>query len=260
MAKIGETCRGVVLRATDVGDNDRLLTLLTAEHGRITVSAKGARSLKSRYMPVSQQFAYADFTFTERGGYRWLSDAALLESFFSVRRNLPTLALACYCMSVTESLALENSPDPELLRLILNTLHILCGEKYPVTHVKAVFEFAAAACGGFMPESAECGSCGTQKELAFLDTVGGVVLCRDCAKRAEEREGNNMLPAALFPVSPGMLDAVRYVTSPDTKNIFSFRLPEEEERAFCSLSEQYLLAQLDCSFKTLSFFHEVNDG
>lgn len=257
MAKTGETCRGVVLRATDVGEHDRLLTLLTAEHGRITVSAKGARSLKSRYMPVSQQFAYADFTLTERGGYRWLSDAALIESFFAVRSDLPTLALACYCLSVTESLALEGSPDPELLRLILNTLSVLCGKKYPILHIKAVFELAAAVCAGFLPETEECGACGAAEGLVYLDLAGGVALCGNCAKQTKEQ--GESLAAALFPLTPGILDALRYVCAPDTKNIFAFRLPEEEEQALYRLSEQYLLAQLDCSFKTLSFFHEVND-
>ena len=41
------TVDGLVLRARDYGENDRLITILTAD-GKMTVIAKGARSLKSK--------------------------------------------------------------------------------------------------------------------------------------------------------------------------------------------------------------------
>ena len=44
-----------------------------------------------------------------------------------------------------------------------------------------------------------------------------------------------------------------------SKNPFSFRLPEDEENALADICEKYLLAQLDCGFKTLSFYHEVKN-
>lgn len=256
MASLDAKCKGLVLRSTDVGDNDKLLTILTDEYGKITVSAKGARSLKSRFMPVSQQFAYGEFTFTARGDFKWLKDATLAESFFSVRRDLSCLALACYVASVTEQLALENQPDRELLRLTLNTLYMLCGDKYPLDHIKAVYEMAAASVGGFTPETDYCGNCGKSEGLSYMDIVGGVCLCRDCVKSLFSA---TEMPVTVMPISPEVLDAVRYVCTPDVKNIFSFKIPQHEAEELSDLSEKYLLAQLDCGFKTLSFYHEVKN-
>lgn len=254
MSTLSASCTGLVLRSTDVGDNDKLLTVLSAEYGKLTISAKGARSLKSRFMAASQQFAYGEFTFTVKGDLKWLKDASLAESFFSVRRDLPRLALACYVASVTEQLSLEGEADVELLRLTLNTLYMLCGEKHSLAHIKSVFELSAACVGGFTPELDECGGCASADNITYLDTVGGVCLCEQCVKRLF---AETQIPVSVLPISFGQLDAMRYISSPETKNAFAFRLPDDEEAGLSDICEKYLLAQLDCGFKTLSFYHEV---
>lgn len=256
MSSVSASCTGLVLRSTDVGDNDKLLTLLTAEYGKITVSAKGARSLKSKFMSVSQQFAYGEFTFTVKGDFKWLKEASLSEGFFAVRRDLPRLALACYVVSVTEQLSLEGQADLELLRLALNTLYMLCGDKHSLEHIKAVFELSAVSIEGFAPDIDECGTCGCNDSLTYLDTVGGVCLCERCVKKLF---AETQIPVSVLPIRLGELDAFRYITSPETRNAFAFRLPDDEEAALSDLCEKYLLAQLDCTFKTLSFYHEVKN-
>ncbi len=256
MSTVSASCTGIVLRSTDVGDNDKLLTLLTAEYGKLTISAKGARSLKSKFMSVSQQFAYGEFTFTVKGDFKWLKDASLAESFFAVRRDLPRLALACYVASVTEQLSLEGQADVELLRLTLNTLYMLCGEKHSLDHIKAVFELSAVCVGGFSPELESCGNCGSADNITYIDTVGGVCLCESCVRKLF---AETQIPVSVLPITSGELDAFRFITSPDTKNQFAFRLPDEEGSALSDLCEKYLLAQLDCGFKTLSFYHEVKN-
>ncbi|MBR2453831.1 MAG: DNA repair protein RecO [Clostridia bacterium] len=256
MANADLSFKGLVLRSTDVGDNDKLLTVISAEYGKISFSVKGARSLKSKFMPVSQQFAYADFTVAAKGGFKYLRDATLIESFFSLRADLVTLALASYIASVTEQLSLENEPDTALLRLALNSLYVLSEGKYPAPRVKAVFELSAVSVSGFAPELDFCGNCSKRTELAYFDVVGGVLLCADCVRSLYAQAE---MPITIIPVSAGIVDAMRYVSGETKKNIFSFKLPDDEDALFCDLCEKYLLTQLDCGFKTLSFYHEVLD-
>ena len=54
--------RGLVLRTVDVGDYDCVLTLLTAQEGKISVFARGAKRPKSPFLAVSQLFCCADYT------------------------------------------------------------------------------------------------------------------------------------------------------------------------------------------------------
>ncbi len=257
------SCRGLVLRSTDLGDHDKLLTVLTAERGKLTICAKGAHSLKSKYMPVSQQFIYGDYTFRETGEGRWLKDGSIVESFFAVRAELTRLAAASYLMAVAEVLALEEEPDPELLRLSLNSLYLLTSDKRPVAQVKAVFELAAVSGAGFAPDLVFCADCGKKAPYpAALDLAGGVVYCADCLKKREQAaqfgEGREEY-TALSSLTPGVTDALRHVLS-GGGNPFAFRLPEEELRQFAAICERYLLYQLDIGFKTLDFYHEVTSS
>ena len=63
---------GLVLREIPTGENDKLLTVLTAEQGKIRICAKGVRSMKSKLMPLCRLFTYGNFEFYEKNGMRWL--------------------------------------------------------------------------------------------------------------------------------------------------------------------------------------------
>ena len=60
---------GLVVREMAWGENDKRLVLLTADRGRIPVLAKGARSMRSKYVNTTQLFTYGNYEITERNGY-----------------------------------------------------------------------------------------------------------------------------------------------------------------------------------------------
>ena len=111
--------RGLVVKETPVGEYDKLLTVVTEEMGRITVSGKAIRSLKSKHMPATQLFCYSSFTLKKSHGYYYISDSALIESFYGIRLDLDRLALASYLCDVAAEMAVEGVGDEELLRLTL---------------------------------------------------------------------------------------------------------------------------------------------
>ena len=51
---------GVVLRVTDTKETDRILTVLTADRGKIPLIARGARRKNSRLAAACQMPAYSD--------------------------------------------------------------------------------------------------------------------------------------------------------------------------------------------------------
>lgn len=54
-------CEGIVLRTNDYGETNKIITLLTREHGKIGVLARGAKKPNSRLSAISQPFLYASF-------------------------------------------------------------------------------------------------------------------------------------------------------------------------------------------------------
>lgn len=171
----------LVIRELPSGDHDKLLTLLTAQKGRIAVIAKGARSLKSRVMPACRAFVWGNFELHRKGDMYWLRDASVIQPFGKVGRDLEKLYLAQYLSDLCYELSGEDMPAEELLRLMLNTLHALDRGFRDDRIIKAVFELRAAALSGYMPEVDECGRCGRDHAPAwYLDVMNGCIVCSEC--------------------------------------------------------------------------------
>ena len=73
---------GLILRDTDTKETDKILTVLTAEMGKISVIARGARRKNSRLAAACQLFAWSEMTLYRRGNWYYL-DAAEPEELFS---------------------------------------------------------------------------------------------------------------------------------------------------------------------------------
>ena len=109
------TTKALVLRVTDYNDRDSLLTLLTDEYGKLTVKARGLRRKNSPLIAPCQLLAYAEFTLFENKGFYTINEAASIELFQGLRRDLTRLSLGTYFAQAAEVIAQEDMPNPELL-------------------------------------------------------------------------------------------------------------------------------------------------
>ena len=75
------TVKGMVLRVTDYKDHDALLTLLSPNHGKLTVKARGLRRKNSPLTAPCQLLAYGEFVLFEYRGQYTINEAASIELF-----------------------------------------------------------------------------------------------------------------------------------------------------------------------------------
>ena len=87
---------GVVLRVTDTKETDRILTVLTADRGKIPLIARGARRKNSRLAAACQMPAYSELTIFKRGSWYMLDEASPIELFDGLGRDIELLALAAW--------------------------------------------------------------------------------------------------------------------------------------------------------------------
>ncbi len=239
--------KGIVLRSVDTKESDKILTVLTAELGKIPVVAKGARSRRSRVTAATQLLAYAEFTLSESHGWQYLAEASTLELFDGVRRDVELLSLGSYFAELTETVAYEESEAGNILSLLLNALYALGTLRRPPELVRAAFELKLMSLIGFEPLLEGCAVCGERDPAQpVLDLQGGVLRCRTCG-----------IGGGCAPLTAGALAAMRHVLYGDPRRLYSFTLEPEDQRRFSQASERYVSAMLEREFKTLGFYKSL---
>ena len=242
------TVQAIVLRVTDYNDRDALLTVLSRNHGKLTIKARGLRRKNSPLTAPCQLLAYGEFTLFEYRGQYSINEAVSLELFQSLRKDLLKLAAATYFAQVSELISQEDIPNPELQSLLLNCLYGL--SKLNLTHefVKPVFELRAACLSGYTPDLFGCHICGCQNPDRF-DLSAGMLECQGCR--------SDVSPGIRLPVTPAVLEAMRYICLCNPKKLFSFEIGSDNLKLLSSLTEAYLTTQLERGFSTLDFYKSL---
>ena len=242
--------RALVLRQVDYKETDKILTVLTPDNGKMTLSARGCRRKNSALAAGCQLLTWSEMTLYEYQG-RWsVKEATAERRFEGVRDDLDKLSLACYFAEMTELLAVEELPAPELLSLVLNSLHALDKLDVPPAQVKAAFELKAMCLAGYEPSLDGCAVCGAQTpEKPQFHLSQGVVHCAAC--RGGAGEGISM------PLTDAALAAMRHVAYGDPKRLFSFRLDGDSATRMSDACEAYVLTQLERGFGTLDFYKQA---
>ncbi len=238
--------QGLVLRRVDYGEHDALLTILTPSHGKLTAKARGLRRKNSSLTATCQLLALSEFTLFFHKGKYTVNEAVSVELFHRLRQNLTGLSLGSYFAQAAEVLSQEDQPSPELLQLVLNCLYALTRLEKPEAQVKAVFELRLMVLAGFAPELSGCMTCGNPWPDRFYPTEG-ILGCAGCTQ----------LDAPWMPISEGVLSAMRYISGCDSKRIFSFTLSEDGYAQLGTITEGYLLTQLDRGFTALDFYKQL---
>lgn len=240
--------QALVLRVTDYNDRDALLTLLSRNHGKMTVKARGLRRKNSPLVAPCQLLAYGEFVLFEYKGQYTVNEGYSIELFQALRRDLTKLSLGTYFAQVAELVSQEDLPNPELLSLLLNSLHGLTKLNLPEVMVKAVFELRAACLAGYTPDLFGCHVCGSQEPDRF-DLSEGQLECHGCRHLG--------VSGIRMPVTPSVLNAMRFICYCDPKKLFAFQVGQDTMERLADISEAYLTTQLERGFSTLDFYKSL---
>lgn len=121
---------------------------------------------------------------------------------------------------------MEGEENPELLSLVLNSLHALDRmQEKPLSLVKAAFEWKAMALAGYEP------------------------LLEDGVVRGER---------TALPLTSAALAALDHILHGDPKRLFSFRLEGKDLERLGDAAETYVYTQLERGFSTLDYYKSLS--
>lgn len=115
----------IILRRTNYGEADRILNLLTPEHGKLTVMARGVRRPKSKLAGGLELFATCDLTIRQgRGEIGMVTSARLVNFYGQILRDYERLRLGYDCLKRLAKVA-ETVAEPDFYYLLKASLEYL---------------------------------------------------------------------------------------------------------------------------------------
>lgn len=174
---------GIVLRERDLGEADRLVTLITPEYGKVRAVAKGARRITSKKAGHLEPFCRCSLMLSRGRELDNIGQVETLDAFPGLRDDLDRLGPAWYLAELTDRFTEEGTEQRVLYDDYLTALTALAHAAEPDL-VCRWFESTLLTLNGLAPSWSTCAGCGApvQPDTAYAFNLGrGGLLCPDCA-------------------------------------------------------------------------------
>lgn len=205
----------IVLRRRDLGDTDRIVTLLTAEHGRRRVVAKGSRKPSSRLAGHLEPFGATRLLIARTRGLDIISQAESIDPFEGLRRTESSIASAGYFAELVDTLVPEDEAHEDVYELLFASYRLLSEARNHHT-VTFLFEMALLRLLGYRPELHLCLSCGEEvRPVENGFSADGGVVCDRCRRYRSES----------VPLSVNALKLMRAADRGDVELLHGLRVP-----------------------------------
>jgi DNA repair protein RecO (recombination protein O) len=146
----------IILKRSDFGEADRLLTLLTPNHGKRDAIAKGARKPTATKTGHVELFTRADMLISRGRNMDIVVQAEMVEPYLPLREDLQRGAYASYCAELLDRFIPPDDENiGEVFTLLDDTLQRLCTED-DIRLVSRYYEMHLLDMVGFRPELQEC--------------------------------------------------------------------------------------------------------
>ena len=176
---------GLVIRRSNYGDYDRMITLFSPEHGRIDAIARGCRRPKSPLVNAVEPFTSGEFQLYERRERFSLDQCQISESYLDLRTDYDRLRHGVYWLKLLDAAILPDTPMPQLFMTTLRALAYLNYSDLPPELVTMAYEMHFMALNGLSPAMDRCVRCGrpVNSDCRFDAHLGGAI-CMDCMSAA----------------------------------------------------------------------------
>ena len=240
-----ETFDGVVLRETPLGETGKRLVVLAKDLGKITVSAKGAKSAKSRLSAPSQLFSYSSFTAYKNRNFYNAAQAEIIESFYALRSDMEKFAYGSFICELTEKSVPDEMENNSVLHLLLITFAVMASTSFSPRLASVIFQIKLLGILGLISGGNNCAICSKniENEESFFSVKGGGIICKDCLKNS----------GGGYPITNGARKAISHVLNNEGKGIFRFSLSDSVLREVETFIEIYVRTHLYSEIKSLEF-------
>lgn len=169
----------VVLRTHKLGEVDRILTMLTRQHGQVRAVAKGVRKTTSRFGGRLEPFTVVDVQFYEGKNLDTITQAEQLASYGTrIIEDYQRYTIASAIAEAAEKLTREVSSERHYL-LVVGAFRSLAQTEIEPDQILDSYLLRSLSLSGWVPALDRCSSCGSAPTSFSIHT--GAVSCKDCS-------------------------------------------------------------------------------
>lgn len=231
--------KGIVIKAVDYKDSDKIVTIFSADFGLIHARVRGVKKAKAKLAFAVQPFAFIEFMLTSKGGFYTVINATSIDQFFNITLDFDDYIFMLGALEVCEKTVKENDPQNKLFLLLLNSLKSVCYDDANSMNVFIKFMIESMKLLGFNLELKTCACCGdklSNKMFPFSYDYNGM-LCAKCSNKNEFLEltlGEFAILSKIDASTIEGLSTLKFLSRNDLVSVISllvkiFRLLTDEE-------------------------------
>ncbi len=235
----------IVLHRINLGETDKIITLLTREHGKLNAVAKGARKPTSKLSGATELFTLSRLLLATGKSLDIITQCEIQEYWSPLRNDLQLLARATYLCELTDRSLEEREANPGIYDLLRAALHLLQRRHDLPDVIVHAYELHLLAERGYAPELNNCVKCGEaleQDSTGFSPLLGGAICQAD----------RYNIPDTIQ-VHPKTLGLLRRLLASDAEVLARIEPPKEILREVSRCLTRYIQVRLERSLKSAEF-------
>lgn len=146
-----EQTKGIVLSRTDYGEADRIITVITPDHGKRRLMVKGVRRMKSKMAGGIELFSVSELSYIKGKGDIDTMISARLEKYYSnIVQDIERVQLGYELIKLLNR-ATEDNPEPEYFNLLESSFKALDQQSIDAGLIRVWFHSQLLRLAGYTP-------------------------------------------------------------------------------------------------------------
>ena len=176
----------IVLRTQKLGEADRIITMLTREHGRIRGVAKGVRRTMSKFGARLEPGSHVDIQMYTGKTFDTITQVEAVINYGEIiSHDYQRWTIASAILETAERFtAQEYEPALQEFQLVVGGMKALAENRYDSSLILDAFLLRSLAIGGYAPSMTHCSRCEKAGPHRYFSLVGGGSVCLECRPSA----------------------------------------------------------------------------
>lgn len=231
--------KGIIIAENNMGDFDKMLTMLTPGFGKISCAAKGARRQNSALLAGTQFLCFGEYILYKSQDKYLVNSCDTIEMFYNIRIDLDKIKYAVHITKIIQDITNENENSYKILQLFLNTLYMISETDKNMDLVISAFKIKLLSFLGMKPRTLSCVCCGQKQNITHFSIKDNGVKCIECYK----------LDKGAIKINKSTQIAINYIVQAPTKKMYAFNLKNESLEELKIVSKLYFNEKLEKEYK-----------